>query len=113
MHEMSLCMSMLELVEEQAMANDCQTVSQIWLEVGALSGVEVDSFKFCFDVARKQTVAKDCILHIIKKPTKMLCMDCDFQDMVEQRLQRCPACHGYVLTYSGGNEFRLKELEAS
>ena len=38
MHEMALCESILQLVEENATTQGYSKVKKVWLEIGALSG---------------------------------------------------------------------------
>ena len=44
MHEMSLCASVVDVLEEQARVQDYSRVKTVWLEVGELAGVELDDF---------------------------------------------------------------------
>ncbi|MDW9427695.1 hydrogenase maturation nickel metallochaperone HypA, partial [Yersinia enterocolitica] len=37
MHEISLCLSTLELIEKQARLNGATRITAVWLEIGALS----------------------------------------------------------------------------
>ena len=43
MHEMSLCEGILQTLEQQAEVQDYQKVRTVWLEIGALAGVEVEA----------------------------------------------------------------------
>ena len=45
MHEMSLAEGMLQLVEDGARRHAATGVTAVWLEIGALSQVEVDALK--------------------------------------------------------------------
>ena len=45
MHEMSLCEGVIQLIEQQANEQQFSKVSTVWLEIGALAGVEVDGIR--------------------------------------------------------------------
>ena len=40
MHEITLCQRAVELIEQQARANNAKRVTSVWLQVGAFSCVE-------------------------------------------------------------------------
>jgi len=48
MHEMSLAEGIVQLLEDQARAQDFSRVKQVWLSIGELAGVEV-AFPFLHD----------------------------------------------------------------
>ena len=41
MHELSIAMNIVEIVEENAAAANCKAVSEIDLEIGSMSGVVI------------------------------------------------------------------------
>ena len=43
MHEMSLAEGVLQLIEDSARQQNFSSVSMVWLEIGELSGVEVEA----------------------------------------------------------------------
>ena len=57
MHEMSLAEGILQIVEDTARANAAAQVRAVLLEIGALSHVEEQSLRFCFDAVTRGTVA--------------------------------------------------------
>ena len=58
MHEMSLCQNMMEIIEQQQKKHDIHEVTDIWLEIGALSCVEQSAVEFCFEIMRKIPLLK-------------------------------------------------------
>ena len=50
MHEMSICESIISLIEQQSVEQSFSKVSRVCLEVGPLAGVELESLRFSFDV---------------------------------------------------------------
>jgi hydrogenase nickel incorporation protein HypA/HybF len=68
MHEMSLAESILQIVEETAARQDFRRVTEVRLEIGALSGVEVDALSFCLDVVLKGSVADGARIELERVP---------------------------------------------
>ncbi|MGX9416895.1 hydrogenase maturation nickel metallochaperone HypA [Vibrio sp. RC27] len=111
MHEMSLCESIIQLIEDQALAQQFNRVTKVFIEVGAFAGVEVDAMHFCFDVVSRNTLAEDASLIITELAAQAWCFDCSTQVSVTSRLDLCPLCSGVSLKCESGDEMRIKELE--
>ncbi len=111
MHEMSLCEGVLQVLEENAKEKGFVCVKTVWLEIGALSGVEVEAMRFGFGAVMKGSLADGAKLEIIELPGQAWCLTCDKNVTVKQLFDACPDCGGYKLHVTGGNEMRIKELE--
>ncbi len=111
MHEMSLCASMVELIEEQARAQGFERVLCVRLEVGPLAGVELEAMRFGFDVATRGSVADGARLEILQPKAEAWCMACAGTVPVSSRFDACPVCGGYQLQVTRGDELRIRELE--
>jgi hydrogenase nickel incorporation protein HypA/HybF len=111
MHEMTLCEGVLQLLEEYAGTRGYTRVKTVWLEIGALSGVEVEAMRFGFDVVTHGTLAEGAELKIIELPGEAWCMQCSKAVPVKQRFDACPDCGGFQLQVTGGEEMRVRELE--
>jgi len=111
MHELSLCEGILQVLEENARTQGYRRVKTVWLEIGALSGVETEAMRFGFDAVMRGTLADGATLGIIDKPGSAWCMQCMKTVPVRQRYDACPECGSYQLQVNGGEEMRIKELE--
>ena len=111
MHEMALCESVLQLIEENAKAQGYSKVKTVWLEIGALSGVEIEAMRFCFEAVQKDTIAAQAELKIQNTQGSAWCMQCEKEVPVNQLYDACPECGSYQLQVTGGQEMRVKELE--
>ena len=111
MHELSLCEGVLQVLEEQSQSKGFSRVKTVWLEIGALSGVEIEAMRFGFDVVVKGSLAEGAQLEIIDVPGTAWCMQCTKTVAVKQRFECCPHCGGYQLQVNGGEQMRIKELE--
>lgn len=111
MHEMSLCEGILQVMEDESRNQGFSQVKNLWLEIGRLSGVEVEALRFSFDAVTRNTIADGAGLNIIDLPGYAWCMQCAETVEVFQRFDECPKCGSYQLQVTGGDEMRIKELE--
>ncbi len=113
MHEMSLAEGVLQLIEDAAREQKFARVSAVWLEIGQLSGVEVEAMSFCFDVVTRDSIADGARLEIIALPGTGWCMKCATTVPMAEVFGECPQCGGHQLQVTGGTEMRVKELEVA
>lgn len=111
MHEMSLCESILHIMEEQAEARSFERVKIVRLEIGSFSGVDVEALEFAFDVVMRDSLAEGARLEILHVPGEAWCLQCATTVRLSERFDACPDCNGYQLQVTGGTEMRVKELE--
>ena len=111
MHEMSLAEGILQLIEEATRAEDVGRVSVVFLEVGRLASVEIESLRFCFDAVVRDSIAEGARLDISEVPGTGWCMDCSQSVPMSDKLGGCPRCGGYKVQVTGGTDMRVKELE--
>jgi hydrogenase nickel incorporation protein HypA/HybF len=111
MHEMSLCESILQIMETSAAEQGFKRVKTVWLEIGQLSGVELEAMRFGFDAVMRDSLAAGARLEIVELPGQAWCMKCSKTVAVRQRFDECPDCGSFQLQVTGGDEMRIKELE--
>lgn len=111
MHEMSLCESVLEILEESAESQGFSSVRKVWLEIGMLSCVEPEAMRFSFDVVTRGTLAEKAVLEVERVPGIAHCLSCHQDVMINQYGDLCSVCGGSDLQISGGDQLRVKELE--
>ncbi len=111
MHEMSLCESVIQIIEQSAKEQGFEHVKTVWLEIGQLSGIEIEAMRFGFDAVTRNSIAEGAKLEIIESPGEAWCMQCEKRVQVKQRFDQCPDCGSYQLQVVGGDEMRIKELE--
>lgn len=111
MHELSLAESVIQIIEEAAVAQQFTKVRAVWIEVGSLAGVEPDAMRFCFDAVTRDTLAEGARLDIIEVPGVGTCPDCGSLHPVANLLDACPECGGVAVQVEGGTGLRVKELD--
>lgn len=111
MHEMSLCESVLRILQNEARAKQFARVKVVRLQVGAFSCAMPEAMDFCFKAVTHGTLAEGARLEIERLTGKAWCMNCGETVEIRERYDACPQCRGYELQVSGGDELRVTELE--
>jgi hydrogenase nickel incorporation protein HypA/HybF len=111
MHEMALAESMLGIVEDTARRNGGSRVTLVRLEIGALSHVEPEALRFCFDAVTRGSLAERAALEIVTTPGRAWCMPCGDTVDLPRVGEGCPHCGSYQLQVSAGDEMRVSEIE--
>lgn len=111
MHEMSICESIVSVIEQQAVAHAFSKVNMVRLEIGPLAGVELEALRFCFDVVTRGGAAQNAVLEVIELPVQAWCMACAKKVCVKKRYDSCPDCGSYQVQITGGDELRIKDME--
>ncbi len=107
-HELSITQSVVDICQEKAAG---RRVIEVVLEIGALSGVVPESVEFCFDVCAQGTPLEGAALTIERIPGEGFCAGCGATFPVRAVYEPCPACGGYGVDITAGEELRVKELE--
>lgn len=111
MHEMSLCESVMQIVEEQARAQSFSNVIAIQLEIGQLAGVDIEAMRFCFDVVARNSIMADAMLDIVSVMGQGVCPRCAATSQMSERFSPCSHCGSYGLQIVEGAQMRIKDLE--
>lgn len=111
MHELSICESLVAVIEEQAVAQSFDSVKTVRLEIGALAGIELEALQFSFDVVTKGGVADGAALEVVEIPVVGWCEACAQSVDVQERFDPCPLCGSFQVQITSGEELRIKELE--
>ena len=111
MHELSIALGIVKIAEDETSKAKASKVTKIELEIGVLSGIEIDSLNFIWEFA-----VKDSILELAEKeisiiPGKGKCVDCDTEFDMENIYDCCPNCNSYFKEILKGKELRVKALE--
>ena len=111
MHEVSLMMSIIDVALETAEREKASRINRIALEIGAKSGVVVDSLEFAFEMVTKNTIAENARLDIDVIPLRGECVVCGYQFDTQDFLV-CEKCGNFAKAISG-QELNIKLIEVS
>lgn len=110
MHELSLALEVIELVQREADQRRITSVQEILIEVGDLSGVEADAFQSALELLVNGSILETTVIQIQRTPGKGRCTSCDKEIDMNHRLSVCPDCLRFPSEISGGDEFRVVSL---
>ncbi len=110
MHELSIATNVLEFAEEFAREHHVTKIKRIDLEVGQLSGIVIDSLKFAFEFAVKNTVLEHAEVVITVVPGKSKCLQCETVFDIVDWSTICPACHSTDFEILDGKEMQIKSI---
>ena len=111
MHEMSLVSGILDIAGREAAAAGAKVINAVEVEVGLLAGVEIDSLRFCFEVARQGTPgAADARLVIHEVPGRGACVKCGAESEVDDFVALCPGCGEGLMDITKGREMRVVSI---
>lgn len=113
MHELSIALGIVKIAEDERRKAKAKTVDSIDLEIGKLSGIELDSLEFAWPVAVKDTVLEHAVKNIESIDGWAKCLECEMEYPVFHAYDGCPACKSYFKDILRGKELRVKSLVVS
>lgn len=113
MHELSVCLALLEQVETIAIEHKARQVDKIVVRIGPLSGVEAPLLQQAYTLAVAGTVAEAAELVIESSPVVVRCSQCDALSEVPPNRLLCGQCGDYRTRLESGDEMLLANVELS
>ena len=111
MHELSLCLSLMQQIEGIANEHSAVRVSQITLSIGPLSGVEPELLQHAYPLATAGTVAEDAKLVIETADIVVRCSQCESESTVPPNNLLCGSCGDFRTRVVSGDELILLRVE--
>jgi hydrogenase nickel incorporation protein HypA/HybF len=111
MHELSLCQGIIDILETEASKQHFARVRKVRLLVGPLAGIDRMALSFGFDAVSRETIAQGAELEFVDAAGLAWCFACDRTVEIAQYYDPCPGCGGHRLKVTGGEEFRILDLE--
>lgn len=104
-------MSVAEIVKPVVARQQRGSVlSAVEVEVGALAGVEIDTFRAAMDTVLKAEGFAEAIPEINEIPGTAICLDCERSFVTDKRNAGCPHCGSAKCLTTGGTELRVSGL---
>jgi hydrogenase nickel incorporation protein HypA/HybF len=112
MHELSIALSLIDGVLEEAEKHEAAKVSAVHLKLGALSGVDKEALLFSYSIACDGTPLQGSRLVIENVPVTMHCPSCG-ADRTPDCLQElyCPECRNIEQDIVHGREIEVTAME--
>jgi hydrogenase nickel incorporation protein HypA/HybF len=112
MHEFSLAVNIYEIVEETVRKNNVLKVSEVVLDVGNLSGVELQSLETALLCLKPGSIIENGVFRINPITGEGICSDCQKKFVMKNLLEPCPQCGSYRISIISGKELVVKSITA-
>ena len=114
MHEISIALSLLNIVEKKCREAGYHSIDSVRVRVGKASGILPEAFSFALDVAKEDTLARDAKFLIEWIPLGGLCNGCGSEFATEQSyILECPKCASPSFKINKGYELEVVEMEVN
>ncbi len=111
MHELSILIEALRIVEETAKQQNIDSVKGVVLQVGELSSVVPKFLEDYFPIViENKPIFQDAVLEIEMLPGIARCQNCKTQFNIVENEGYCPKCHSFDKDLLCGQEFFIKEI---
>lgn len=111
MHELSIAVNIVMAAQQESEARGVE-VGAVYLRLGALTGVEVSSLLFSYEIASQGTPLQGSRLIIEEVPLTIYCSSCQTEFELEGiQSIRCPECHQLSGEIQRGREIEIVALE--
>jgi hydrogenase nickel incorporation protein HypA/HybF len=110
MHELSIARNIIAIASEQAKIYKLSIIDEVEIEVGKLSGVEIEALKFVLEIEVKDTILENSRTIFTVIPGLACCLNCSNKFMTDSFFAQCPDCKGFNIQIIHGQELRVKSL---
>ncbi|MBN2293891.1 MAG: hydrogenase maturation nickel metallochaperone HypA [Pirellulales bacterium] len=112
MHELSIVETLISQVQKEVQQSGQRgRVVRLDLVIGRLSGVNVDSVRFAFELLSPDTPLEGAELSIEEPRAVCRCEDCKAETEIEELVASCPVCGGLNVIMAGGQDLMLDSIE--
>jgi hydrogenase nickel incorporation protein HypA/HybF len=112
MHEVSIALSLVEGVSEQASARGIERVVAVHVRIGVMAGVVKDALLFAWDLAAEGTIAEGSRLVVETVPLVVWCPRCSCEREISGGFAlQCPVCNTLAPEIRQGREMALVGVE--
>lgn len=114
MHEVSLALSLLDIIERKCREEGFQKIESVRVRVGKASSVQPEAFSFAFEAVKKDTLAHKAKFLIDLIPLGGTCSACGNRFETEEAyILECPSCGAASLQITQGYELEIVEMEVN
>ncbi|MBC7785782.1 MAG: hydrogenase maturation nickel metallochaperone HypA [Burkholderiales bacterium] len=112
MHELSVAMSLIDVITEEMIRNHAAGALSVTVEIGALSGVVPEALQTAFTIATRGTELADTTLRIDVVKVAVRCNACQaVREAVSQSDIRCAVCGTASTDVVRGRELDVVAME--
>ena len=107
---MSIALSIADLAEDHAQRAGAERIRAIELDIGLLSGVEVDALGFAMEIAFRDTLLSGAEVTVNRIGAECRCRDCHRSFSSGTGNFNCPGCGSMNTRITRGMEMQLKSI---
>jgi len=111
MHELSLAMSVREIVEDAATKNGSKKVNEVNIVVGEFSSVSTDALEFALEVVKKNSIFENAKINIRSAKTILLCGQCNGETAMEDYIFKCGLCGSTSVKILSGDRMYVDSID--
>jgi hydrogenase nickel incorporation protein HypA/HybF len=111
MHELSLAMSVREIVEDAVKQNSAKKVNEVNIVVGEFSSVSSDALEFAMEVAKKGSVFEFAKINIRSAKTILTCSQCNGETVMEDYIFKCGSCGSASVKILSGDRMYVDSID--
>lgn len=110
MHELSIVLNIVKIVEKEAFKAGAESVSAIELDIGKLSTIEPAAFEFAWKHGIRDSVLETSQLKVNYISGKGKCSECDTLFEMNELYDPCPECGSFFSEIMEGKEMSIKSI---
>lgn len=110
MHELSVAMSIVKIAEEKAIEKNAPNIESVTLEIGELSGIQIESLNFVWPAAVENTLLEKAEKKINIIQSKARCAECGNYFKINHLYDNCPRCNSPFKDIYQGKEMNIKHI---
>lgn len=110
MHELAICQALIDEVIAVARSKRAVSVTDIYVSVGPLSGVEHPLMQNAFPIAAAGTLANEASLHLETTSVRVHCNECGTESEVPVNRLVCKECGHWRTRLVSGDELMLRRV---
>lgn len=107
---MSIALSIIDLAAEQAKKADAQKIIEIELDIGTLSGIEIEALNFALEIAVIDSVLENARVKMNRIEAVSECLSCGHIFESERFIHHCPQCKETNTRIFKGKEMQVKSI---
>jgi hydrogenase nickel incorporation protein HypA/HybF len=112
MHELTVASEILEIVKQEVERNSVDKVVGVELEIGKLSGVDIEALQFALETIRRGSVIENAVITINSISGRGICRECKEEFEMEDLLSVCPGCMVQSGSIVHGKELKILSILA-
>jgi hydrogenase nickel incorporation protein HypA/HybF len=107
-HELSICRSIVDIVNRNAAGRDVRAVH---LQVGKLRQIVPETLVYCWSLMNENTPLAASTLEVESIPAAIRCRSCAATTTISQPIMICGSCAGTDVEIVAGEEFLITTLD--